>query len=1809
MCRHAAFVLLFLVSSVIPWANAQTPADLDKIPNGRNVFHSGHHWPAVFSTTFRGVDPGKNAFGSDFAAAGATWTVALCNQDSDLDGYTNGEELGDPSCSWTQASGAPPSRTADVSHPGMWSSTPLQSTFPAKLQLPAGACTPPAQIPSPALTANERLQLRTTVTAPVGLQLVGKSAQLVTERLPSGPDVFIPSGLGTTCPHQQANVELWHLGATWGGSVPVAGADVTIPAGKKVVVYSCSVAASGYGRISIPSGAELILADDPSGVHLRVKEIVVDGIFRIGTPECPTHHPMTVTFAAARAEAASYQNGLLVQGSGRAEFFGATANHTWTRLRATAEAGSSVIVLQDAIDWSVYEEIMVTTSIWKDEMDNQNEVRRIAAIDTNQRVVQLDRPLWFRHYGGLEYQSEVALLWRPILFRGDQANHADSYGGHTIAMGVNATYRAVSVRGERMGQLNIMAKYPFHMHMMYGAGGQRSYFQQLACVHCYYRCYTVHGTNDTLVRKNVAFNTSGHTYYLEDGAEMNNVLEFNLAAFIHPIGKPAAGGAQSGESFTEDEGAILPADHTASGFYIPNPYNRLRGNAASGGWSGFSFPVFDTTLKLSAGLALIPKEKPMLEFDGNTAHSSGYFWNDAGCIYHGGRLWLEASNNKWSYTSGRVSQPTIGWHNVTNLRTWLCQAGMASWGDRVDMTNFECSDCTRSAVLFGSSSITNMLYTGITKNQPYDMWSYVRQGFQFYDTWVQTMLVNVTFRNFWRRISENPGNKWFRNSIIMDLDHSDKFKPWGISATKNLRLENVDRAIALRRWIRETGASRMYNFVDWDGSFVNNASCQAYIIGSDIEWWNGGADCWYSSMWLAWICPRVPGREVIGIDMDLPGLQADLDIQTDSTDMLTQAQREQLYIGHISQFGAVAAQRKLIITRNHHLATGLSGIGWYMYSSFGIPTSIQVEPKNFPRGVYIMLAISYPTGTTFSVYAKYRWGNARQTFPILADRDAVLASNGSYYSFDGRHLYLKLSDMWSTYPNSYRRGGVDIYSAMNQGWYIQIDAACSQKMGANCAPPSQPDPPAELGSGGTLPATVCASDADLEPPTLCPERTDILPAGAAESNCSAYRANWRCQSPWTACTRSCHPDCQRISKYPYTCSRNESCPASTKPFARADWCYPVMNQNPLNDPCTIATCRPETGAMLRMPLASGTPCAGNNKLVSINGTCGYGQCVAMEQSNVYPQPSDRRVIRVLIGPAWMAVGVASIAATYSVAHVNQTFSGVLARKTNGSSSFLPYYSLDATTNGDVARRVSLVVTLSNTSKFYYDFADWTNSVSENPSIKLLGVVGNDITLAVSPLDWVSYVTLSTMGGQPCALQKDDARVVCTVPSASALPDSPVVNVQLHHGVRIALPFPCLNRAAGAACPTTSPDVRAKATSCHSTLVIEGIDPWYITLRPYQTAPTSPKVTNVTLLAQGASGADVPLSFYSWGVFAGSTVNQMTKAIIVKTRLVNGGEETLSITLPLPKKWESLPCVQGLYVDDVPPVPSKTVGTCSASKECVGSAQVEAGISTPAPAPPGAVGSPMGNNTNGGGGTNGTSATALPDPSLGTDTVSLTTTSAPGGGPVDIVPISAGNASARVLVAVRLRIKLNGTKFAACLATQGAMIRLAEALRSDVLRLLKLVNRSSLVISALKEGSLIANMSVVYENGTVAPVTPASAQAMLMQQANQTSAFTATSSEYRATSGSTEELAMIEMEAAAGDPIDSSNGQPPGGPTPSSGIADGSGNSCGTYCILFAVVTAGAGVIVLGAVGILVGRRVCSSTAGTGTKASHEPARY
>mgnify|MGYP000845552294 CR=1 FL=1 len=106
MAPRGVFLLFLLFVAV-----DSRPTYRQKIPNGDQTIDGSSAMGHV-STTGGGA---RNDFGKAFAAASHTWTTELCQGDADGDGLSNGLELGDECCQWTD--GAAPV-TSDLSHPG-----------------------------------------------------------------------------------------------------------------------------------------------------------------------------------------------------------------------------------------------------------------------------------------------------------------------------------------------------------------------------------------------------------------------------------------------------------------------------------------------------------------------------------------------------------------------------------------------------------------------------------------------------------------------------------------------------------------------------------------------------------------------------------------------------------------------------------------------------------------------------------------------------------------------------------------------------------------------------------------------------------------------------------------------------------------------------------------------------------------------------------------------------------------------------------------------------------------------------------------------------------------------------------------------------------------------------------------------------------------------------------------------------------------------------------------------------------------------------------------------------------------------------------------------------------------------------------------------------------------------------------------------------------------------------------------------------------------------------------------------------------
>ena len=128
---------------------------------------------------------------------------------------------------------------------------------------------------------------------------------------------------------------------------------------------------------------------------------------------------------------------------------------------------------------------------------------------------------------------------------------------------------------------------------------------------------TVHGTHGVNVINNVAYNTFGHCYFLEDGGERNTTIAGNLGLVTR-------------------KGLTIPSDRKPATFWITSPLTVFTDNAAGGSegvgiWYIFAPEVTGPSANQGFFQPGEAFRTPILEMAGNTAHSNGvrgFFFGD-----------------------------------------------------------------------------------------------------------------------------------------------------------------------------------------------------------------------------------------------------------------------------------------------------------------------------------------------------------------------------------------------------------------------------------------------------------------------------------------------------------------------------------------------------------------------------------------------------------------------------------------------------------------------------------------------------------------------------------------------------------------------------------------------------------------------------------------------------------------------------------------------------------------------------------------------------------------------------------------------------------------------------------------------------------------------------------------------------------------------------------------------------------------------------------------------------------------------------
>jgi len=429
-----------------------------------------------------------------------------------------------------------------------------------------------------------------------------------------------------------AKQELWSNPATWpDGKVPRAGDTVTIEKGKNVLLDVSPPALDGLhiaGKLSF---------SDKADIQLTTEWIMVLGELEIGTEAKPHTRKATITLTDnvhGEEHDGMGDRGIMVEG-GILSLHGDRGANSWTKLAATAQAGSDRIEVLNARGWRKGDVIVLAST---DFDSTQAEKRTITAIAGN--AITLDQPLKYMHFGkitfGVDERGEVGLLTRNILIQASEDAERSYFGGHIMAI-IGSKMYVSGVELNRMGQNMHLARYPIHWHLVGEGKGQ--YIENSSIHDTYSRCVTIHGTNDVRVQNNVTYNTVGHCFFLEDAVETGNQFVHNLGMMTkcHPDGKPCEPtnlgpfGAEGGKNFDlagqSAKDVLIPSDNTASTFWITNPDNIYVDNVAAGSeatgfW--FAFPEHPTGAFAGTDIskATWPRRTRVREFKGNTAHSN-----------------------------------------------------------------------------------------------------------------------------------------------------------------------------------------------------------------------------------------------------------------------------------------------------------------------------------------------------------------------------------------------------------------------------------------------------------------------------------------------------------------------------------------------------------------------------------------------------------------------------------------------------------------------------------------------------------------------------------------------------------------------------------------------------------------------------------------------------------------------------------------------------------------------------------------------------------------------------------------------------------------------------------------------------------------------------------------------------------------------------------------------------------------------------------------------------------------------------------
>lgn len=438
---------------------------------------------------------------------------------------------------------------------------------------------------------------------------------------------------------QSARSGDWSVPATWkGGKVPAAGSRVQIQSGHAVVynvkstVVLRSIHVSGtltfardrdtrleVGLIKIQPGSDASEEGFDCDDHIpEVKPGSPRPVLEVGSPNRPIPAKYTALIRLHFIEGMDKKScPAIVCCGGRMDLHGAPLARTWVKLNAAAKKNDTeVSAMENVPGWRSGDRIIITaTAKPTSRTDLQTEERIIKSI--KDKTITIDKPLEYSHTASGDYRAEVANLSRNVIIES-----ADPKGERGHTMYHRGSAGAISYAEFRhLGKEGVLGRYSIHYHLV-GGTMRGSYVLGASIWDSHNRWVTIHGTSYLVVRDCVGYKSKGHGYFLEDGTEVYNLLDRNLAVQAmraKPLPRQVL-------PFDQNEGA---------GFWWANSLNTFTRNVTcENGRYGYRFEAtpssrFNLTLNIRQGDGSKKKVDirtlPFVRFANNEAHSDGLY--------------------------------------------------------------------------------------------------------------------------------------------------------------------------------------------------------------------------------------------------------------------------------------------------------------------------------------------------------------------------------------------------------------------------------------------------------------------------------------------------------------------------------------------------------------------------------------------------------------------------------------------------------------------------------------------------------------------------------------------------------------------------------------------------------------------------------------------------------------------------------------------------------------------------------------------------------------------------------------------------------------------------------------------------------------------------------------------------------------------------------------------------------------------------------------------------------------------------------